>query len=505
MTLADSLVQLVRSLTKSEKRAFRMECKESNYTALFDIIDRAGNLSVQQIRQEFEKSHKGVFSSAVSYLYRTVLDVLLGLRDGRDRAVSLFNRIAKANILFEKSLVPEALDVLDAVRAEAARYECYEALLYASRLELEFLSFINMPDVSEAELLEKQFRVNEALKHIQAVYEQSALYELLKHRIIYKGDVRSAKQMAAMSDLVFSEHSIFISSRDSLEARKRHLLFQSYYLMNVGDRRSASQTFYELDTLFQECPQFEENPSLYYVSVIEGILANLRSLRKFEEMSYFIERLDGIAEKSSYFQGYLVTLAALYRLLFFLDGGDFEAALEHLKSQECLSAGSAGGRNLFFKSEIALYSALVHIGLGNYKVAGKILADGILYDDNIYYLPIYRTLRLARLIVHYEMSDMEYVRSEIRSMKRDFAKGGKAHRMEQLIFDLAGGDKLRRMRRDDRERLWSQTEPELCDIRKDVYEMQLLKVFDFTAYVESKICRCPLSEAVRKNIEFYSR
>lgn len=77
--------------------------------------------------------------------------------------------------------------------------------------------------------------------------------------------------------------------------------------------------------------------------------------------------------------------------------------------------------------------------------------------------------------------------------------------MEQLIFDLAGGDKLRRMRRDDRERLWSQTEPELCDIRKDVYEMQLLKVFDFTAYVESKICRCPLSEAVRKNIEFYSR
>ncbi len=502
MALIDSLVQLVRSLQKSEKRAFRLACRQSNYTDLFDIIDGGDRLSAQQIRQEFEKNHEGAFPSAVSYLYKTLLDVLLDLRENRDRTLALFNRIAKASVLFEKSMARESLDMLEDVRKEAAQNECYEVLLYASRLELEFLSFLNMPDISETELLEKQFGINGTLKHIQAVYEQSALYELLKHRIIYKGDVRSARQMTMMNDLVFSEHSIFMSSRDSLEARRRHLLFQSYYLMNVGNRRLSSQAFYELDTLYQECPQFKENPSLYYVSVIEGILASLRSLRKFEEMVYFIERLDGIADKASYFRDYLLTLSALYKLLFFLDSGDFESALGQMKDSGCFSPER---HFTFFRPEIALYSALVHIGLGNYRTAGKILADGIFHGDSIYDLPIYRTLRLTRLIVHYEMADMEYVLSEVRSMKRVFAKDGKSHRMELLIFELVGGDRLRRMRRDEREMLWARTEPELCDIRKDVFEMQLLKIFDFTAYVESRICRVPLSETIRKNISFYSQ
>lgn len=512
MALADSLVHLVRSLTKSEKRAFRLECMETgencakaNYTALFDIIESSSDGDVRTIREEFEKDHKGVFSSAVSYLYRSLLDVLFRLRSNRDRSIDLYNRIAKANILFEKALVQEALDMLASVREEAARCECYEILLVASRLELEFLSFMNMPGVTEAELLERQFKVNEALKHVQAVYEQSALYELLKHRIIHKGDVRSSEQMAAMNDLVFQEHSIFISSRDSLEARKMHLLFQSYYFMTVGDRRTASQTFYELDTLFQGNTQFSENFFLYYISVIEGILANLRSLRKFEEMSYFMKRLDGLAAQSGYFKGYLMTLSALYRLLYFLDGGDYELAYEQIRGSEYLSPDKGGGSNLFFKAEITLYSALAHIGLGNYRKAGKILADGILNGDNIYGQPIYRTFRLTRLLVHYSLSDMEYVHSEIRSMKREFAKGGRALRIEKLIVDLIGGDRLRGLRVSEREKLWAQIEPGLCEIRGDVFEMQLLKVFDFTAYLESRIRRSSLSEAVRRNLPAYSQ
>ena len=43
--------------------------------------------------------------------------------------------------------------------------------------------------------------------------------------------------------------------------------------------------------------------------------------------------------------------------------------------------------------------------------------------------------------------------------------------------------------------------PRLDDIRQDVFEAQLLKIFDFSAWIESEILRTSFGETLRRNLE----
>ena len=58
------------------------------------------------------------------------------------------------------------------------------------------------------------------------------------------------------------------------------------------------------------------------------------------------------------------------------------------------------------KSELLLYTTIVHIGNQNYKAAKKYISNAIV-DHNIKYLPLMRTIRLVRLIAYYEIENPE--------------------------------------------------------------------------------------------------
>jgi hypothetical protein len=502
MTQADSLVLLVHSLSKNEKRAFVIDRKATDYIVLFDIIEKSGIISSQELKSRYEKKRKNSnFNGTVSYLYKILLDSLLTFRENQDSYYKLFNKIMKVRILFEKSLFADALDLLDKIKKEAARYENHIILLYASRMELEYMLFLNFPDISETELIKKHFQIGELLKKTRIINEESSLYELLKHRVIYKGNVRSQKQKDLLNDLVFAEMSLTATSKDSFEAKKLHQLFQSNYLISVGDKKSALQSFRELNRLFENNPQFWANPPFYYVSVLEGILDNLRSMKNYGEMHYFIERLRKIQHSSAGFQIHVAAIIFLYELYPLLDKGDFAAAKKLSEKHSDAILAKTDQINRLRQTEMSLCMALIYIGLSDYKKAQKMLINEIARKGSIHAFPLYRTIRLVNLIIHYELNNIEYVRMESRSIKREISKQEKAYRSEHLVINLLNKDKYELQSSSGREKLRLKIEPELSDIRNKVFENSMLKFFDFTAWIESKICKISLSEVLQSRFE----
>jgi hypothetical protein len=502
MTQADSLVLLVHSLSKNEKRAFMVGKKATDYICLFYIIEKSGILSSQELKSQYEKKRKNSnFNVTVPYLYKILLNSLLAFRENQDSHYRLFNKIMKARVLFEKSLFADALDLLDKIKKEAARYENHIALLYASRIELEYLLFLNFPGISETELIKKHFQIDELLKKIRITNEQSSLHELLKHRIIYKGNVRSQRQQDLLNDLVFSEMSLTATSEDSFESKKLHQLFQSNYFVNIGNKKSALQSFMELNHLFENNPQFWANPPFYYVEVLEGILDNLRSMRNYDEMPYFIERLRKIQHPSAGFQIHVAAIISLYELYILLDRGDFFAAKQLSEKHYDAVLSKTDQINMSRQTEISLCRALIYIGLNDYKKAQKMLIKEIARNGNVHTLPLYRTVRLVNLIIHYELNNMEYVRTESRSIKREISMQEKVYRSEHLIINLLNKDKQELQSSKSREKLWLKIEPELKDICSTVFENQMLKSFDFMAWIESKVCGIPLSKVLQSRFE----
>ena len=497
MLKTDALVLLVNSLSKTEKKTFRKNRKTTDYIVLYDIIEKEKNISSQELKTKFEKRRKNAnFNIAVSYLYKLLLNNLLSLRENHDNHYFLFLNILKAKILFEKALYEEAFDMLKYIKKEAERLENYYALLYASRLELEYLLFVNLPNISETELLNMHFKVNEVLKNIRKVNEQSSLYELLKHRMIYKENIRSKEQKNLLTDLVISEMSIISSSNiDNFETKKLHQLFQSNYLIHVGDYKSAIHSYYELNLLFETNKHLWTNPPFYYLYALEGILDNLRSIKSYEKMTYFIEQLKNIGYYSSEFQANVQILIFLYELFPLLDKGDFKSSEQLLKQNNDTVPAKLNELSLTRQAEVSLYIALIYIGLRNFKSARKTLKNIMIRGKSFYDFPLYRTIRLVNLIIQYEIGNEDVIRFESRSIKRELVKIEKAYQVEHLMLNFLNKP-IKGMLPRQREKMWKKTEPKLQTIRNDVYENQLLKLFDFTAWIESIVCKIPLSEVL---------
>jgi hypothetical protein len=507
MTKLQSLLLLIHSMTLSEKKAFRIKSNRKitvpDYLILYDTIEKSREKDMPSLRNEFLGKKPGAsFETTVRYLYELLLESMLELRKEQDSFFYLFNKILKARILFEKSLFDECFELLNYVIAHAEKYENYHALLLASRLELEYLLALNFPNISEKELLKKQFKLNEILKYLRKINEQSSLYEMLKHRVIYKGYARSQKQKDELNDLVFSEISIVASlNLDNFEISKLHQLFQSNYLISVGDYKSALNSYVELNNLFEENKHLWSNPPVYYMHTLEGVLESLRSIHNYEGMTHFINQLKAIESQSAGFTINLTCIIYLYELFPFLDRGDFVSSMSLMNKYKETLYDKLFTLNRARQAELCLYTALVYFGHAEFQKAHKFLNQIILRGKNYYYLPLYRTIRLVNLIILYKMRDFELIQYEIRSMKRDFNYTGKDYKIERLLFKFLTKELPAVAMK--RQQLLDKTLKEFNEIQKDVFEMQILRIFDFTAWVESLIRKAPLSEVLNLRIEAY--
>lgn len=485
-------------MTKPEKKAFKMSLSNSrvpNYVTLYNLITDEIDITADALKRKYLAVHKGAsFDTSVNYLYKILLNTMLELRNEQDSYYSLFDKILKARILFEKSLYKECFDLLKKVKSSAAAFENYPALLISSRLELDYLLSLNFPETDEKTLLHKHFKVNEVLRITQKIHQQSVLYELLKHRMIYKGNARSEKQRAELNDLVVSEMSIVASSNlDNFEINKLHQLFQANYLISVGDYKSALHSFYELNNLLEGNKHLWSNPPTYYVFTLEGVLDSLRSLRNYDAMTHYIDQLKKLDTPSLNFNTNVTCLIFLYELFPMLDRGDFLSCDRLKKKYTDSLLKKTKLLSLARHAELSLYLALIHFGLKDFRKAQKTLSKIIFTSKDYSYLPLFRTIRLVNLMILYELKDFDLIRYETRSLKREMQTAGKEYKIERKIINFVNKPSLP-ISIIKRNRMWEKMQKDFEVIHYDVYEQQTLRLFDFSAWVESKIRRIHLVE-----------
>jgi hypothetical protein len=489
-------------LTKSEKKHLAVSMdkeRTQDYMVLYRLIAGMAVSDEDTLRNAYREAAKGSsFDMSVHYLFDRILDTLVLLRKKKDAYYDLFRKLSKVRVMYERSMFGECFDMLSEIVAQARKHEAYEILLIATKLELEYMLRLNFPNISEEELYHKHYEQVNMIKNIRKITEQASLYDLLKYRLIHKGNVRSAKQKKELDDLMVSELYISASlegEENNFEGMKNHKLFQANYLMGVGDFSSALRSFRELALLFESNTQFWANPPIYYLSVIEGILSNLRSIRNYEEMGFFIGKLESLSTYSLEFNTNVLCLIFQYKLFPLFDKGDYEGCRRLADSYKGLFDNQSL-LNPVRKCELLLYTALVHVGLREYATAKKII-NPIVFDRNIEYMPMMKTIRLVRLIIYYETGNFDLVRHESRSIRRCLSlKREFSFQTERLILVFLNKYNLPVLysQRMDMHRKLLQ---KINDLHEDKYERQLLNIFDFTAWIESKLLRKPLGEVIQ--------
>jgi hypothetical protein len=492
MNKTDSLLILVKSLTKAEKRYFRLwsnlQSGDKVYLSLFDLLDT--HSSLDEVLVQFEKEQGGkCFEMAVKYLYAVLMDCLLRLREKQDVQTDICNKISKAAILFERELFEDAIDELNKAKRLATDFENDLLLQLIRRTELQYLRAFDFEGLTERELVNKQMKIHEVMKYSRNINQHVQLYDILKHRLIYKGYARSDKQKEDLNDLVLSElHLIANSSYRGFEAEKLHLLFQATYYLNSGNYKSAIRFYQELINLFEENKHLLLNPPIYYLSAIRGILDSLQIAGLYKEMPFFLSKLEEI-ENSDYSTEFVLSVKVLrynYESSRLIHTGEFEAAKELMRK---------AGDSLFRKSallsledqlKLHLSAAILYICTNEYSLARKRMKE-IFGSGKLYYaLPSYKTTRLVNLLLQAELGNYNFFENEIESIKRNIRYEKQSYITEKLVFKFVQAYPLPFYEK-NRLKLWEQYRKDIQKIQQSKYERQLLKTFDFLSWIESKL------------------
>ena len=509
-TKFNQIILLIQSLSKAEKRYIRLytnlQSGNKYYMLLYNLANEG--FSAKQIYEQFclqadEKS----FEMAVKHLYRVLLDCLVQLREKQDIQTTIFNYITKASILFERELFDNAFTELEKAKKLASIYENDLMLLLIQRTELKYMSTLGFKGISEKELVSKQMQINDTMKYARNTNLHLQLYDILKHRIVYKGYARSNKQKDNLNDLVLSELNLIANhSYQGFEARKLHLLFQATYFLNAGNYKSAIRFYQELIELFEANRHLILNPPIYYLSAIEGVLNSLHTAGLYSEMPFFLSKLKEIGA-GNYPTEFLIEVQArcyLYELSGLLNTGQFEAAthLSEIHTDFLLKKTSMTGPETQLK--LALYTSNLHLCLGNPLKARKSMKKILSSGKSFHTLPSYKTARLINLLIQTETENYDFLVNEINSIKRMIGYEKQIYITEKLLFRFLMAHPLPFYKK-DREKLWAQYQKDIINIRQDKYEKQLLRFFDFTAWIESKLTNIPfqiiLSEAQKEHLQ----
>ncbi|MCX6181760.1 MAG: hypothetical protein NT150_07525 [Bacteroidetes bacterium] len=489
MAKISDVVLLVCSLSKSEKRYFKLfsSIQEGDkfYLVLFDLIDK-GITDRSELKQQFEaQAKKASFEVTLKYLFKVLMKSMRAYDADQNIDAVLLRLLQEARFLYKKGVYAECLSQLEKVKVLAKKHEKNYYFLEAANLELEYYTRTDFLNVSEEDLIEKQSLIRSLVEHEMHISAHADLYQLLLHRFVQKGVVRSEEEKQKFDDLVLSESSLISNPHyHSFHSQQLHMLFQSVYFRLIGSPELSLDIYRELDELFQKYSFLWEENALYYIYVVEGILNNLQAIGSYEALPFFIDKLKNLNQKDRE-EEQLWALIYQFEIIFHIGQGNFEEAKKVLLSHKDQFTKRSKSVLSVANAKVFYYNAIVYFGLKEWKNCLYSL-NLILNNDTTLVSQEYVTMsRMVALLVHYEMENHEYINYEIRGFERKLKKHGTLFRLEKMLFKFFRNVIKANDEASEKKCLLA------CqrDFRSLNEEEQMTKLFDFDCWLEAKISK----------------
>ena len=158
---SDQLHRLIKSLSKPEKRYFKVFSSrhvigdKNNYQILFDALDKQDEYNEEKILKKFSKeAFTKRFSIAKSRLYIAILKSLDSYHANSSVEAQIKRDIHCAEILYKKGLYDQSAKLLRSIKKVAQKHEKITSLIEISKWEKQLIEKDNYQGISKKELNE---------------------------------------------------------------------------------------------------------------------------------------------------------------------------------------------------------------------------------------------------------------------------------------------------------------------------------------------------------------
>ncbi|TNF46952.1 MAG: hypothetical protein EP305_09365 [Bacteroidetes bacterium] len=509
MKPSTELFKLIKSLSKSEKRFFKLSSSlqsgDKNYLKIFDYIESQPKYDEEALKEEFKnETFIKHLPSEKNHLYKLILKSLRSYYSEQSVSSVLKQEIKNVEILYNKALYKECEKFVsrakDVAKENEKFYYWYELISW------------------EKKLLEEAYESGEFSHNLDELVEEeemviAKLRNLAEYQVIYSkinlvfrsgGFTRNEAERKVVDEI--ADYHLIKGKNTALSTRASSMCYYIKGLCAATNRNYEDSYIFFNKTreILDKNTKIKYDSGQRYVLTLSHLLRCYIDSKDFEKAKKLIEDLRALDGSKGFnftditvrifTSSYNLELSLLHAM------GDFEASVNLIPKIEELQ--EYYGEKVSKEQEILLTynKAYSYFGIGEFKKA--LFYINLVLNDNEQNLrqDIYSFSRLFNLVLHYELENYDFLEYIIKSTNRYFSKQERDFQVESVcikhIRKLAKAVSV-----SEKNEVLKAMKDDLQELLKDHNERVVLEYFNISAWVDSKLAKVSLSDAVKQQLK----
>ncbi|MEO6694954.1 MAG: hypothetical protein ABIY50_10130 [Ignavibacteria bacterium] len=488
MTPSSELFELIKSLSASEKRHFKLNADlqkgNKNYIRLFKIIDAQKSYDEKQIKTKFRNENfvKNL-TFTKNYLYKLIFKSLISLYNQKSLDARLNNILSRCRLMYDKALYSQYFKTLQYGKGLAVKYERFSILLEFLEMERQLskkedITRKNINDVYDEELnvLEK-IRINN--KYKRSISGLFRIYRL-------HGIIRNSSAAEQINNILRSEEFSIEKKFLSVTAKEKY-----FFAMNIASElKGNSREAYNFNKkrfehIFKNKEVFQQflfdNYKDSYIALIHSAVQDLRfavAKRMFEKFNKTFNSV-GVFNTDTAATYYIITLSHAVssenkKIKTFLPDS-IEKFLVKNKGKVTINQYN------YLYYLLAKYFFII----GEFDEALRIINFLFAVKTLKFTIHLEPYARMLNALVHYELGNKKLLNYLIPSTVKYLKSKSKLYKTENAV--LSSLKKLNNFKtEEDLLKIFSLLKKNLLVFKKDIYEKNAFVYFDFLKWADNK-------------------
>jgi len=507
--IIDPVFQLIKSLTRSEKRHFRLFTNRQGsneglkFLQLFDAMDKQAHYEEEKILEQAPRIKKEQLANLKANLYKQLLSSLRLYHANHNPDIQLQEQLGYARILYNKGFYQQSLKMLDKVKIAARQSELPHIALLAIDFEKQIESqYITRSLHGRAEALSAE-AVDLAL-HVSREHELSNTSLRLYGLYLQTGHARNQEDFAQMK--AFFKANLPVIDLKTASFIERIHYYQAYvwYLYVIQDFKACYRYAQKWVDLFEKNPNLKHSHTTLYIKGLHNLLAALYNLQYYSKFEQVLEAMENFAaDKDRRSSPNIDLLLFMYinnnRINAYFMRGAFSEGIqvipELLRQLKQHQQQLDPHRMLVFYFKIAS----LYFGSGDNHTAIKYLNKIIQAKESNLREDIQCFARILNLIAHYEAGEDYELEYQIRSVYRFLGKMNDQQQMQVEIFKFLRS--LGTITPLELKGAFITLKEKLIAIAAQPFERRPFLYLDIISWLESKIEQVPVQEIMARKFK----
>lgn len=497
-TVKEGLFELIKSLSKSEKRYFKLISSrhtigdENNYVRLFDYIAKQEEYNEEALFKEFKnEAFLNRFSITKKRLYDHVLSALDAFYASSSIDAQLFKLMHSAEILYTKSLYDQCGRILRSAEKLAEKHERYALIIEIRRKKKKLLENNGYSDVKMEDLTEIEKKDVFIMKQLELYNQLWKIKSDLFFQLSRKGKARSDEEREQFQTIFKQLPENLITAELPFDSAYLYNHIRSAYWFASGDlEKSYIYIKANLQTFEEREGVIETNLNSYFSLLTNAIYVS-EELGYHHDSTSFLKKLKEIPdnfqlEQNEDLQIKLFASTSSIELSILTHRGEYQKAYNLIglieKNLKVFGEKISPVRKAYIQFKIATIKLGQKDFSGALKWINAILNDTELDESE----DILSYTHILDLLVHLELKHNEFLSYSLKTTLRFLKSRNRLYSFEKVFLQFIS-KRIKCTNDIDAEVLWEELYNELSSINEDSFEGLAMEYFDFISWAESKI------------------